>query len=221
MTTSSSGIGRLKPPLLALLPWASVMAPVFADDTAMRLANDLYFGGHPPAPVEIPFGWLRAPVRLRQDNPYTIAEVTTSDSDNATDFDTTATRQWKFTAQLDTIAGLTDAANLAAWVIDYYDTSRPRGRDLRLRLNSRTDLEIQRILSVAQGGRIQITDLPTGYPTGASELVVEGIRHEMDAAVRDVIWNAVPVIGAELGEAGPWFRLDETVLGDTDELLPF
>lgn len=212
-------MGRLKPPLLAVIPWVRVMAPGFADETAMQLAHDLYFGAMPPAPVEIPWSWLRAPIRVRQDNPYTIAEVSAGGA-TATATATGATREWKFSATLDSLSQ-PDAQNLAQWVIDNYDISRPRLRDLTLRLNTRTEVEIHRILSVAQGSRIRLTDLPTGYPTGASELVVEGIRHEMDAEVRDVTWNAVPIPGAELGESGPWFRLDETHLDDTDELLPF
>lgn len=219
MTTSASGMGRLKPPHLAAIPWARVMAPVGADETAMLLAHDVYFGGWPPSPVQIPWSWIRAPIRGRQDSPYTVAEVSVTGGGTARAEQANRTRDWRFTAALDTVADA-DAQELADWVIDYYDTSRTRWRDLTLRLNGRTDLEIQTILSVVQGTRITITDLPTGYPTGASELVVEGIRNRMDAQLRDVIWTAVPIIGAELGEAGPWFRLDESLIGGTD-VVPF
>lgn len=219
MTTSSSGVGRLKAPYLAVVPWARVMGPVGADETAMTLAADVYFGGWPPPSVEIPWSWLRAPIRIRQDSPYTVAEVSVTNGGTARVEQPDRTRDWRFGATLDTVADV-DALNLADWVIDTYDISRPRLRDLTLRLNGRTDLEIQRILSVVQGSRITIADLPAGYPTGAAELVVEGIRHQMDAAVRDVVWTAVPLVGEDLGEAGPWFRLDESLIGGTD-VVPF
>ncbi len=219
MTTSSAGIGRLKPPHFALIPWTRLAGPgPFGDETAMLLAHDVYYGDQPPTPVEIPFSWLRAPIRVRQDNPFTLAEVSAAGTlARATN---PAAREWRFSASLDT-ASPSDAECLAQWTVDNYDLSRPRLRDLTLRLNTRTETELHRIMSVTQGSRITLTDLPAGYPTGAGELVIEGISHRMDAAVRDVIWSTAPVIGAELGESGPWFRLNDTVLGDVDELLPF
>ena len=220
MTTSSSGVGRLKPPHFALVPWARLMAPVFGDDTGMTLAHDLYFGGMPQASVEIPWSWLRAQIRVRQDTPYSVAEVSVTGGETARVTNPTARRVWPFSATLDSIAGA-DAGNLAQWVIDYYDTSRPRLRDLTLRLNGRTTGEIERILSVSLGSRITLTGLPAGYAAGAAELVVEGIKHRMDAAVRDVVWTAVPLVGAEVAESGPWFRLDESRVDSTTDLLPF
>jgi hypothetical protein len=214
VTASSSGVGKLKPPHLAVVPWIRVAS---LDDTTRALAADVYFGGSPPTPVEIPYSWLRPPVRIRQDNPYTVAEVSVTGGETARDSDPTAIRQWKFDATLDSVAGA-DAGLLAAWVIDYYDTSRPRLRDLTLRLNTRTALEIQTILSVALGTRIRITDTPTGWPTGAGELIVEGVKHQMDAELRDITWSTTPVIGDEVGEAGPWFRLGESPLDGTDKM---
>lgn len=221
MTTTAAGLGRLDPPHFAHIPWARLAGPgTHGDETAMQLAHDLYFGDMPPTPVEIPFSWLRPPIRVRQDNPYTIAEVSAAGATARAQPATPPAREWRFSASLDTLSQ-SDGQSLAQWVIDTYDISRPRLRDLTLRLNGRAEVELHRIMQISVGTRITLTDLPTGYPDGAAELVVEGIRHQMDAEVRDVILTAVPLAGAEPGESGPWFRLNDTVLGDADALLPF
>lgn len=59
-----------------------------------------------------------------------------------------------------------------------------------------------------------------GWPTGATELVVEGITHSITADVRTVTWNTAPIVGAVAGVPGPWFYLDDSRLGGTD-VVPF
>ncbi len=60
-----------------------------------------------------------------------------------------------------------------------------------------------------------------GWPDGVTHLVIEGIAHSVAADTRFVVWNTAPVIGAEPGEAGPWFRADESTADTGSDLLAF
>jgi hypothetical protein len=59
------------------------------------------------------------------------------------------------------------------------------------------------------------------WPDGVTELVIEGIAHSVAVDTRWVVWNTAPVIGATPGEAGPWFRADESRTDTGSDLLAF
>lgn len=62
---------------------------------------------------------------------------------------------------------------------------------------------------------------PHAWPDGVTDLVIEGIAHSIAVDTRWVIWNTAPVIGATAGEAGPWFRADESRTDTGSDLLAF
>lgn len=206
--------GRLKPPHLAIRRWTDLFQP---EPDARLLATDWYFSGLPPSPVDIPWTWIQGPLRIRQDNPLRQAEVAQSSGATARAKDptlTTTEQVWTYTETIDSVTSA-DAANLATWTVDYYTISRPRTPALTLLLNDRTEDELYRILSVKQGTRISLSGVPASWPTGAGELIVEGIAHTITADARRVSWNTTPVIGAELGESGPWLYTDDTLADST------
>lgn len=189
---------------------------VFPADNAAPILNDWTWQPGPPAPVEIPYVWIFGdqPLRVRPDKPLTSAAVSVNNGRTATAQDKASIAAYgdnEFSAGLDT-ATTADAAALARWVVAYYatdpdDVPRARFPQLLIRLTGRTQPEMHRILSVGIGTRITITGAPATWPQGATEQVVEGIRHTLGEA-RDVEWTTAPVVGSEPGEAGPWFRLD-------------
>lgn len=210
--STSQGLGRRKAPLFALQPWGNLFS---VDDDARALAEELYFGGYPPTPVDIPYTWIRGPFRSKQDTPLRLAEVSQSGGSTARSKDPTLTstdRVWPFRETIDSIVP-PDPANLAKWITDYYRIPRPRNPGLTLLLNIRTEAEIYRILSVRQGTRISVSGAPAGWPTGSGELIVEGVQHDVRADLRFVTWNTTPVIGAAVGSSGPWFYSDDSRSG--------
>lgn len=223
--TTSLGAGRLKPPLLALVPWRNVfeLGPA-GDDTGRTMAEEWYLGGYPPAAVQVPISWVSPPFTVRQDTPLDVAEVTrgstTVRSKNQTVVTANRGREWTFTETLDSVAPV-DAPSLAKWVTDTYTGGRPRSPGLTLVLNARTEAEIYKILSVRQGTRVSLTGAPASWPTGATEHVVEGVRHTALGDIRTVVWVTTPVIGATAGVPGPWFTLGETHTTSTTDLVPF
>lgn len=56
------------------------------------------------------------------------------------------------------------------------------------------------------------------WPAGVTELVIEGIANQISGDQRWLIWNTAPLIGAAAGQAGPWFRADESLVTGTDKL---
>jgi hypothetical protein len=206
--------GRLKPPHLAVRRWVDLFQ---IDSPAQELAQAWYFSGLPPSPVDIPWTWIQGPLRIRQDNPLRRAEVSQSGGSTARAKDATLTtteQMWTYTQTIDSITAA-DAANLARWTVEYYTQPRPRTPALTLLLNDRSEDELYRILSVRQGTRISLSGMPASWPTGAGELIVEGITHTITADLRRVSWNTTPVIGAELGESGPWLYTDDTLTDST------
>lgn len=61
----------------------------------------------------------------------------------------------------------------------------------------------------------------SAWPDGVTELVIEGIAHSISGDTRFVIWNTAPLIGADPGEAGPWFRADQSTTDIGSDLLAF
>jgi hypothetical protein len=220
--TTSQGLGRRRPGLLAFVPWSNVfgLGPG-ADDTGKVMATELYFGGYPPPVVEIPYSWIRPALRIRQASPLNVAEVTQSggSTSRSVNVPSTTTRQWLFTATVDSAVPV-DPANLAKWVTDTYDVPLPRSSALGLVLNDKSETEIWWILGVRQGTHIRITGAPAGWPTGATELVVEGIAHQITADVRTVVWNTSPVVGSAAGVVGPWFYSEDSLTSGAD-VVPF
>lgn len=191
-------------------------AGVFPADNAAPILNDWTWQPGPPAPVEIPYHWLAGfqPLRIRPDKPLTSAAVGIDGGSTATAQDTASIAAYGDNAFSATLHSATpgDATALAQWVVAYYatdpdDVPRARFPQLLIRLSGRTQPEMHRILSVGIGTRISITDAPATWPQGASEQVVEGIRHSLGEA-RDVEWTTAPMVGSAPGVEGPWFRAD-------------
>ncbi len=177
--------------------------------------GDYWWGGYPPTPTEIPHSWLTPPANT--------AAVTRTGGETARSTDRAsvlAIGERPFNATLNTTV-VDDPYNFATYVTAYYTSPRQRMPELRLNLLSRTPDECWRILSRRIGDRISITGAPAGWPEGVTELVIEGIGHTIGSDdARWVAWKTAPVIGSTPGEAGPWFRLGESMTGSTD-LLPF
>ncbi len=224
------GLGRYAGAIGAtsnLLP----LPDIFAADTASLIVNDWFWPPGPPTPVQIPYAWLSPPLRSRPDKPMTTAAVSQSNGGDTgtsnTQFNEASLTEYgdnAFTATLNT-ACAGDIANLAKWILDFYATAPsavPRARfpSLTINLAARAPHEIWRILDITLGTRVSITDTPAGWPAGASEQVVEGIHHAAGANERWVEFNTAPVVGSTAGAAGPWFRLDTSMLGGTD-VMPY
>ncbi len=201
---------------------------IYPADNTVSILADWNFQPGPPAPIEIPYEWLAGlqPLRVRPDKPLTSASVGVSGGATANvrnEDSLAAYGDNAFSAELDT-ATPADARALAQWVVDYYatdpdDVPRARFPALLVRLTGRTQPEMHRILSVDIGTRITITGAPATWPEGATEQVVEGIRHELSEA-RDIEWTTAPVVGSAPGVAGPWFRLDSSAWDGADA-IPF
>lgn len=213
------GLGRDVGSGLDMLGPDSLIPDCDVDSSAAVAVLDWHWWGGtvPPRPVDIPVAWLSPPLRVRQDHPLNRAEVGQRGGATARSTNVPALndQQWLFTASVDSVADA-DAPNLATWVTDTYDEPLPRCGALTLVLNVRTDTEVWRILGVTQGRRIRLTDAPGSWPTGATELVVEGVTHQFTGDLRIVQWNTSPVIGAAAGVAGPWFRYSTSRWNGTD-----
>lgn len=208
-------------PAPGMVPWANLFAlPAWTADEAFRdVAVHWYLDGfQAPDAVEIPWTWISAPLRFRQDKPYTYAAVSKSGGGTAIE-SVTADEETEFTATLATRNDV-DAPNLASFTTIYYDEPRTRLSELVVILNRRTDEEIWTILGVGIGTKVQLTGLPDGWPRGADVLVVEGIHHSSNVTVRQVTWAASPVVGEEPSAVGPFFRAGVSKLDGTD-LLPW
>lgn len=206
-------------PAPGMLPWARMfdLPPWTGDETSRSVAVHWYLDGlQAPEPVEIPWSWLSGPMRFRQDRAATHAAVSKVGGGTAI-AQVSADEQISFTASLQS-GNDVDPANLAQFVVDYYDEARTRLAEVRLVLNERTDEELWTILGVEIGTRITITGTPTGWPEGADSLVVEGIHPESSTDYRAVTWATSPVIGEAAGEVGPFFRVDVSTLDGGDKL---
>lgn len=200
-------------------------ASIFPPSTVSELLQDWAFQPGPPAPVEIPYGWLHDLLRYRQEKPLTSAAVTRDGASTARERDPVAISEYgdnPFTAALHT-ACTADAPNLAKHVIDFYAQAgqipRSRMSSMTIQLAGRPQAELHRILSIRQGQRIHISGAPTTWPAGMTEQIVEGIaRSYSDGAL--ITFLTSPVIGSTPGVAGPWFRVDVSAADGTD-LIPF
>lgn len=211
-------------PAPGMVPWANMfqLPPWTGDESFIDIAAQWYLDGLEPAPTtEIPFSWLAGQMRFRQDKAFTYAAVG-KDGSGTSIASVSADEQIEFSTSLASRNDV-DPGNLAHFTVTYYDTARTRLSSVALVLNDRSETEIWTILGVGIGDRITITDVPTGYPQGADNLVVEGISHGAsgDASARVVVWSTSPVIGTDIGEVGPFFRVGVTPLDSTTDLLPW
>lgn len=221
----STGRGRY-PLAPDYVPWEWLWRPDWTGATAGHtIASDWFWGNVAPDPTEIPYSWLRPPVRFRPDPPVNTAEVGRTGGSTARAVDTNhrdalGYGEYTFRAELDT-AVTHDPAALAGFMVAVHANDPPRQRipALSLMLNNRTVDECQTILTRAIGDRISITGAPATWPEGTTSLVIEGIRHEIGVDARYVAWVTTPVVGDDPGEPGPWFRLDESFLDGPHELL--
>lgn len=190
---------------------------------ARVIANDTFWGGHAPPPTEIPYSWLTPPARWRPDPPRNVAEITRTDGAIARRRDDTsiaAVGERAYAASLDTQV-VDDPDSLATWMVANYTNPRQRMPSLTIHLLSRTLTECWRILEREIGDAIHITDVPAAWPDGVDHLVIEGITHHVHTDERSVEWSTAPLIGAAPGEAGPWFRADESLTDTGSDLLAF
>jgi hypothetical protein len=194
------------------------------ESAAQVVANDTFWGGFPPTPTQIPYSWLTPPARWRSDQPRNVAQVARSGGSTARATSATsvaAVGERPFTATLSSPV-VADPQAYATWVVGNYTSPRQRMPQLRLNLLPRAQTECWLILEREIGDRISVTGAPAGWPDGVTELVIEGIAHSIDAdGTRWVVWNTAPVIGATAGEAGPWFRADESTADIGSDLLAF
>lgn len=207
-------------PAPQMVPWGNLfLLPSWTgDETDPLVAQDWYMSGlSAPAPIEIPYSWLSGPLRFRQDKAFTRSSVTKSGAGIAVSV-VDSDEEIEHTATLDSNNNV-DTGNLAHFTVTYYDEPRTRASQLRLFLNKRAPTEIWTILGVKVGDRITITGTPTGWPNGATSLVVEGIHHT-SAGARVVEWSTSPLIGETIGSVGPFFRVGVSALDGTD-LLPW
>lgn len=195
--------------------------PSFTGDEAVpRIAQDWYLDGlSAPAPIEISWLWLAPPLRFREDKAITYASISRGSSTPAI-ASVPASEQIDFTATLDAYNTI-DAPNLAHFMITYYDQPRVRCPQLRFILNNRSQTEQWTILGANIGDRIHIPDVPVGWPSGADNLVIEGIARTTLAETSVVEWATSPVIGDTVGQVGPFFRVGVSKLDGLTDPLPW
>jgi len=180
--------------------------------------------GVAPDAVAIPYAWINRPIVRRPTTAETKAQV--AQTGGVTGYASAASATVDqygvntFTATLDTAVSA-DPKNLASFVTTYESTPRPRQPSLSFHLTIRTDDECLKILSVALGTRVCITDAPATWPAGAVSFVVEGINHTVGIDVRLVEWMTSAPIGSVAGTPGPWFRWDESYWDGPDDVRPF
>jgi hypothetical protein len=211
-----------------VVPWYAPWPALFdagswtGDLTGVAIAADWYFAGRGPlVPVDIDWTWLSPPVQLRSDPPVNQASVSRTDGSTAParDQDSIDTYgYWAHSATVDSDSPA-DPRNLATWLVTYYPDPRPR-LTFTMKLRSRTDSECRLILGRECGDRIRVTNTPTGWPVGGTQLVIEGVQHESASDERTVTWLTAPLAGTTADLAGPWFRLDVSQLDGTD-VMPF
>ena len=205
----------------------ALVPPARPSEGAATVAwRDYMWGSFPTAVTEIPYGWLDRPARFRPDQPRNLATITRaggSASRAQNNASVSAVGERPFTATVDSQV-TDDPRNYGTWIVAYYTDVRQRMPQLTLNLVPRSDLEAWMVLGRTIGDRISITGAPTGatgWPDGVTELVIEGVEHRIGGDTRSVVWNTVPVIGAEVGQVGPWLRADVSTSDTSFDVLPF
>jgi hypothetical protein len=192
--------------------------------TAYAVAADYFWGNAAPPATVIPYGWLAPPATFRAYAPINSPRIQTGTSAVAVQPNAASIAQYGEFELPVTLSALSsaDGPALAYWFSTYYAGFRMRCPSLTINLLDarRTPDQVWRVLGIRIGDRISIPDAPATWPEGTSTLLVEGIRHTVSQNERLVTFNCSPVIGASPGVPGPWFRLDASFLGSTDN-VPF
>lgn len=204
--------------------------PVFRPDKRPPLGGRRPFapaiGGRAVGPLLIPYSWLQPPVVSRTDKPYTTATVAQHDGTTATDQNAASLAEYgdlNFAATLYTATDA-DTANLASWMLAYYATQPgevPRTRFSRLAICLSKRTVAQQLFlheNCLIGRHIQITDPPITWPQGAAHQVIEGV-HNVVSQLRMLNLLTSPLVGADPGVAGPWFRYGTSSWGGTDAIV--
>ncbi len=233
--TTASGKGRV----LGMGEWTDDDLIVDVErptPAAALVVNDWFWGGGPPTPTTIPWTWLSPPFAMRPDQPINSAQITQVNQAAVTSTAPASQSTYgTFAAatQLDTILAA-DAANYAAFLTTYYANPLLRVPAFTFSLAARTDDERWRILGREIGDRFTLgpgvvqdypghtvtLPVPAGLPAGARSMVIEGIEHTSSVTGRVVVWTTAPLLGADPGTEGPWFRKDYSFLDGTDA-VPF
>lgn len=172
--------------------------------------------------TQIPYAWIATPL-TRRPAPAVNAPVV-SQTGGAVGYSTSVASITRYglgapSIQLET-ACTADPANLATFLTTYQATPRPRQPVMQLNLIARSDAECLRILAVGFAQWVQITGAPTRWPPGATNFIVQGIRHVMATDQRIVEWQTTALIGTSPTAPGPWFRWDSSSWDGTD-IRPF
>jgi len=177
-----------------------------------------------------------APLELRADQPINSATITRTGGSAATSNNATSQATYgvfSASTSLDT-ASLDDTNNFATWLTTFYANPLLRSPTVTLSLVPRTDAERAIILAREIGDRMTLgqgtvqdfvghalaISVPAGLPATALSFVIEGIQHVSSVNDRTVQWIVAPLIGTSAGTEGPWFRLDTSTLGSSDQ-IPF
>jgi len=233
--TSASGKGRI----LGMGEWGDddLIADVERPTPAASLVvNDWFWGGQAPDATIIPWTWLTMPLELRADQPINSAEITRTDQFPSIVNNATSQATFGVFAAATTVDTFSadDAVNLATFLTTYYANPLMRCPTVTLSLVHRTDEERWRILGREIGDRFTlgpatvqdfpghtvVLPVPAGLPLAARSLVIEGIEDTSSVLGRTVAWTTAPLLGASPGAEGPWFRIDQSVIGGTDA-IPF
>lgn len=199
------------------------------------VVNDWFWTGAPD-PTQIPWTWLSMPLSFRYDQPINSAQITGLNGVLAQGNNTASQIQYgTFSASATlTTALAVDAANFAQFLVAYYANPLLRCPTWTFDLTGPQfvpDENMWRVLGSEIGDRVtlapsKLTDgtttitlpVPAGLPAGARSLTIEGMQHASSPTVRTVTWTTGALIGPTPGVEGPWFRLDYSFLGGTDNL---
>lgn len=189
---SATGKGRLlRSPRISPAGLRPATATPLIESTAPDILADFFWGGLPPDPTRIPYGWLTPPARFRSDQPRNLAEVGRVRGATARAFDRAslaAVGERPFAASLDTA---TDADMLAyaRWLVGAYTAPRQRMPQLKLNLTSRTEAECWLILEREIGDRISITGAPASTLTAVTDTYTRAVPSGWGSADTGQAWT--------------------------------
>lgn len=203
-----------------LMPTPDPMSPLAA------VVGDYYWGAgvtEAPTPVDIPYDWIAWPLHRRPTDVINAANITSTLGAEVNRTDSASIRRYgqgRFDANLDTAVDI-DPSNLAAFLMAFYDTPRPRQPTLVFNLAERTEAERWRILRVGLAQRARITSTPASWPPGAANFTVEGIAHVGAVDRRVVIWTTSAIVGVSATTPGPWWGWDASTWDSSTDQRPF
>lgn len=174
------------------------------------------------APIEVPYTLIGSPFQTKRDLPINSATVQQA-GNGAVGYaqDTTsiesAVGEQPFETSLE-CASKSAPAVLASFVVHQFVTPKTRPLELLFDVDNFAAADQLKLLSLAIGDRIQITNPPAGWPSSLAHLSIEG--RKMTAGSQNLLTlTGSPVLGSP-GGSDTWFRLGTSALGGTD-VLPF